>query len=222
MRILLLEDELMLNTSICEYIKELNHTIDSFTDGSSAYSAILESSYDLLILDINVPEIDGFELLKKLHAEKIYIPTIYISALIDIDDISKAYDLGCSDYIKKPFHLKELSIRIKKLVETCNIVEKNHIVLSQNYTYSTNDKILYFQSIPQTITKRQLDIIDLLAKNIGFVVDFDTFRSYVYNDDIIDNPTIRAEIKRLRDTLKDDFIINIRGLGYKIDKFYKN
>lgn len=219
-KILLLEDEMMLNSSICEYIGALGHVVESFLDGQSAYDAIMQKSYDLLILDIDVPEIDGFTLLEKLHAQKIYIPTIYISALMDIDDISRAYALGCNDYIKKPFHLKELMLRIEKLMQTCTIEQKEHIVLSKNYVYDKAKKILFFQSIPQTLSKRQHDIINLLALNVGLVVDFDTFRNFIYNNEPIDNATIRAEVKRLRAILKDDMIINIRGLGYKIDKYY--
>ena len=104
MKILLLEDELMLNNAISEYLKNIGHMVESFCDGQEVLNTI-NNSYDLLVLDINVPTKDGFEILTELNRQKIYIPTIFISALIDIEDISKAYNLGCREYIKKPFHL---------------------------------------------------------------------------------------------------------------------
>ncbi|MBT3280344.1 MAG: response regulator transcription factor [Campylobacteraceae bacterium] len=222
MKIALLEDELMLADSIMEYLKSLNHKVYMFNDGMEAYNDIVNNSYDLLIFDINVPSLNGFNLLKKLRDSNIHVPVIYISALSNIDDIEYGFELGCSDYLKKPFHLKELALRINRLVETSRFREKHHVLLSQNYTYDLDNKILYFQGIIQDLTKRQLDIIDLLVSHKGMVVTYEAFREYVYVFDYIDNPTIRAEVKRLRDVLKEDLIINTRGLGYKISKFFPN
>ncbi|MDY0117690.1 MAG: response regulator, partial [Sulfurimonadaceae bacterium] len=111
MKILLLEDDVMLNESICEYLESLNHKVDGYFDGKMVYEALQSNLYDLCILDINVPNVDGITLLEKLHEQKVFIPTIYISALVDIEDISRAYALGCYDYLKKPFHLKELALK---------------------------------------------------------------------------------------------------------------
>lgn len=220
MKIALLEDELMLADSIIEYLKELKHDVHMYHDGLVAYENIIKNQYDLLILDINVPSLNGFQLLEKLKEANMHMPVIYISALANIEDIEYGFKLGCSDYLKKPFHLKELAIRINKLAQTSRVNEKHHILLSQNYAYDLDNKILYFQGIIQDLTKRQLDIINLLVSYNGTVVSYEAFREYVYLFDYIDNPTIRAEIKRLRDALKEDLIINIRGLGYKINKYY--
>jgi len=217
MKVLLLEDELMLNESIMEYLESLGHIVDSYTDGAEAKRRVTKE-YDLLILDVNVPSLDGFTLVEELNEEKIKIPTIYISALVDIDDISRGYELGAFDYIKKPFHLKELGIKIEKLSKSG--VDSDHKIISKNYTYSTTNKTLFFNKEPQNLTKKQSEIIDIMVRNLGLIVDFDSFRQNVWENDLIDNPTIRAEINRLKKSLKEDFIINIRGLGYKIEKFY--
>ncbi len=213
MKILLLEDEMMLNNAISEYLKGIGHMVESFCDGQEVLDAINNNSFDLLILDINVPTKDGFEILTELNSKKVYIPTIFISALIDIEDISKAYNLGCREYIKKPFHLGELGIKINQILKK----EQNntsHIKFSENYSYSKDKQTLYFNGEPQSLTKKQLEIIHILALNINMIVDFERFR------EDIDNPTIRAEISRLKKALKEDFIKNIRGLGYKIDRYY--
>ena len=218
MKILLLEDELMLNNAISEYLRDIGHMVESFTDGQDVVDNV-NQSFDLLILDINVPNKDGFEILQELNAKKMYIPTVYISALIDIEDITKAYDLGCREYLKKPFHLEELGIKINQILKK-DQSNTSHIKFSENYSYSKEKKTLYFNAEPQNLTKKQLEIIHVLALNVNMIVDFETFRMDIWNGEDIDNPTIRAEISRLKKSLKEDFIKNIRGLGYKIDRHY--
>ena len=217
MKILLLEDEIMLNESIQEYLEALGHSIDTYFDGLEAFGAIKKNSYDLLILDINVPNMDGLTFLETIHSLKIHVPTIYISALVDIEDISRAYNLGCFDYLKKPFHLKELALRLDRIVLS-NEVPRVHLRLSKNYSYDQEHSTLLFNSVSQTLTKKQSQIIDLLSRNRGRVVDFDQFQEYVWNEQIVDNATIRAEVNRLKKTLQEDVIQNVRGMGYMIEK----
>jgi DNA-binding response OmpR family regulator len=220
MKILLLEDEMMLNNAIKEYLSSIGHIVESFSDGQAVIDSI-NSSYDLLILDINVPSVDGFEILNILNRNKIFIPTIFISALNDIEDITKGYELGCKEYLKKPFHLAELGIKINQILKSEQHTT-SHIKFSKNYSYSKTDKTLYFNNEPQNLTKKQLEIIHILALNINMIVDFERFRIDVWDAEDIDNPTIRAEISRLKKSLKEDFIKNIRGLGYKIDRYYSS
>lgn len=217
MKILLLEDEVMLNESICEYLESEGHQIESFFNGLDALSAIKENSYDLLILDITVPGLDGLSFLEKIHDLKIHVPVVYISALVDIEDISRAYDLGCYDYLKKPFHLKELSLRVDR-IKLSSDMPRIHLRLSKNYSYDQEHSTLLFSNEPQVLTKRQSQIIDLLSRNRGMVVDFEQFQTYVWSEQMVDNATIRAEINRLKKSLKEDFIINVRGMGYMVDK----
>ncbi|MBU1659104.1 response regulator transcription factor [bacterium] len=217
MKILLLEDEMMLNESIQEFLESQGHAVDAFLDGLDAYESIQKNAYDLLILDINVPGIDGLSFLERIHALKIHTPTIYISALVDIEEISRAYNLGCYDYLKKPFHLKELALRLDRIVLS-NEVPRVHLRLSKNYSYDQEHSTLLFNGVSQTLTKRQSQIIDILARNRGRVVDFEQFRIYVWDEQIVDNATIRAEINRLKKFLQEDVLLNVRGMGYMIDK----
>lgn len=216
MKILLLEDEQMLSEAINEYLLSLGHRVTLFHNGSEALETLKKETFDLLILDINVPGINGLELLESLHTLKIRTPAIYISALVDIEGISRAYDLGCYDYLKKPFHLKELSLRIDKVMQSC-VLPQSHLRLSKSYSYDASTSTLMCENVTQPLTKRQLQIIDLLSRNRGRVVDFDQFRSYVWDEEYVDNATIRAEVSRLKKSLKEDFIQNIRALGYMID-----
>jgi DNA-binding response OmpR family regulator len=219
MKILLLEDEKMLRDSIKEYLESTGHIVTMFADGKSAFESIQKDSYDMFLFDVNVPLLDGFELLESLNSLDIHKPTIYITAMTDIEDIQKGFDIGCNDYLKKPFHLKELALRIEKVQKDLNEFSKHHIILSENYSYDRDNEKLFFKGEDQRLTKKQLEIIDLLAKNLNNIVTFNKFRNLVWGNEFIDNATIRAEIHRLKSILKDEFILNIRGVGYKIDKY---
>ncbi len=217
MKILLVEDDMMLNEMISEYLTSTGHVIISAKNGLESLGILESQKFDLLILDISLPDIDGFTILEKMHEQKRMVPTIYISALIDIEDISRAFDLGCFDYLKKPFHLKELTLRINKILKT-RIVPQKHKRLSKHYSFDAETMTLYFNNEPHILPKRQLQIIELLAQNRSLVVNYDMFRTYVWNDDYIDNATIRAEVNRVKTVLKEDFIKNIRGSGYMVER----
>lgn len=220
MKILLLEDELMLRSSIEEYLEALGHKVISFGNGEEAYETIKKDAFDLLLLDINIPKMNGLSLLKALNEIEHTFPTIFISANVDIEDISRAFELGASDYLKKPFHLKELGLRIDKIKKEYAIKNLKHIILSSKYVFSKEEQMLFYNNNVQVLTKKQLQIVTLLCENIGVVVDFEKFRTYVWNDEPIDNASIRAEISRFRKLLKEDFIINLKGVGYKIEKYF--
>ncbi len=217
MKILLLEDDLMLNSAIKKYLETTGHIIDSFRDGESAFNALEEQSFDLLILDINVPRLDGLSLLEKLYATKIQTPAIFISALIDIEEISRAFELGCYDYLKKPFHLKELALRIDKMLKI-HKTPQEHTRLSEGYSFNVKSNELLLYNNVQIIPKRQLEIVALLAKNCGNVVNYDLFREFVWRSDEIDNSTIITEVNRLKSSLKEDFILNVRSVGYVVKR----
>jgi len=217
MKILLLEDDILLHQTIIEYLESCGHVVVGFREGKSALISLEEEVYDLLILDINVPQIDGLTLLEEIHALKITPPAIFISALIDIEDISRAFELGCHDYLKKPFHLKELSLRIDKMLLTHHQPQE-HTRLSEGYSFNESTTTLTFYNKPQTIANRQLQIIKILAEHRGMVVTYDTLREYVWENDDIDNATIRSEVSRLKKNMKEEFIINIRSIGYMIKR----
>lgn len=217
MKILLLEDDIMLNEAITQYLSTVGHVVISVKDGEECIEKLKDEMFDLLIFDINVPKIDGLTILEDLHNQKRMVPTIFISALIDIEDISRAFDIGCHDYLKKPFHLKELNLRIEKILKTRQVPQE-HKRLSKSYSYDSKNMILLFNNEPQILPKRQIQIIDLLSANRSLVCNYDMFRDYVWNDDYIDNATIRAEVNRVKKVLKEDFIINVRGIGYMVER----
>jgi DNA-binding response OmpR family regulator len=218
MKVLLLEDELMLQGAIKEYLSDIGFEVTAFEDGQEAYDNISSNSYDLFIFDINTPSIDGLSLLDTLQKEKIYVPTIFISAITEIEQISHAYALGCYDYLKKPFHLKELSLHIERLLKIADIRAKSFIKISKMYSYDLENQCLLFDGEEQLLTHKQLQIMDVLVKNINKVVDFEMLRHYAWDDSPVDNAIIRAEIHRVRQVLKEDLITTLKGVGYTLSK----
>lgn len=218
MRVLLLEDELMLQSAITEYLTDIGYEVDAFDEGLEVYKHVTDSQYDLFIFDINTPGMDGLTLLTKLQEEKIHVPTIFISAITEIEQISHAYELGCYDYLKKPFHLKELGLHIERLFKIADIRAKNFVKISKMYCYNLEKKTLLFDGEEQILTNKQTQIMELFAANINRVVDFDMLRHYVWDDHPVDNAIIRAEIHRVRQTLNEDLITTIKGIGYILSK----
>ena len=218
MRVLLLEDELMLQSAITEYLTDIGYEVDAFDEGLEVYKHVNDSQYDLFIFDINTPGMDGLTLLTKLQEEKIHVPTIFISAITEIEQISHAYELGCYDYLKKPFHLKELGLHIERLFKIADIRAKNFVKISKMYCYNLEKKTLLFDGEEQILTNKQTQIMELFAANINRVVDFDMLRHYVWDDHPVDNAIIRAEIHRVRQTLNEDLITTIKGIGYILSK----
>lgn len=218
-KILLLEDDITLNQTITKYLESIGHSIICFYNGSKALEAFNKEDFDFLILDINVPKLSGLELLERIQDMKKNTPTLYISALVDIEDISKAYSLGCYDYLKKPFHLKELKLRIDKILQY-GFTPHENVRLSKNYSFNIKTCEVFFQRKAKTLTKKHFQVIELLARHRGRLVTYDMFRDFVWNDYYIDEGTIRAEINRCKKTLKEDFIKNVRGMGYMIEVPY--
>lgn len=218
MKILLLEDDILLNNAITQYLTSTGHMITPVRDGNVCLTMLQDKVFDLLVFDINVPNIDGLSIVEKLHAMKKMAPVIFISTLIDIEDISKAFTLGCFDYLKKPFHLKELGLRINKITQIQSPGTLCHKRLSKCYTFNSETMTLYFNNEPQVLSKRQLKIINFLAHNKGFVCSYEMFMDTVWDDIEVDVPTIRAEINRLKNILKEDLIVNIRGMGYMVKR----
>lgn len=118
MKILLLEDEYSLRISIQEFLEDIGYEVDCFMNGEKAYDAVFDKSYDILLLDVNVPDLSGFELLKNIRLEGIETPAIFLTAMTDMQNLKKGYETGCCDYIRKPFDLEELEIRLHQVIKS--------------------------------------------------------------------------------------------------------
>ncbi|WP_320035742.1 response regulator transcription factor [Halarcobacter sp.] len=218
MKILLLEDDTLLNEIIVEFLEELDYEVFTTFDGQEALEAIYENRFDLLILDVNVPSLNGFELLKELKSNSIDIPTIYITSLHTSQDMEDGFKAGADDYIKKPFHLSELKLRINNIKRLRHIEDSGVVKLSENIFYDNDEKILKINEKSNHLSKTEAKVFEYFIKNKNKSVSIDeiSLNNWVY-DEVPTATTIRTYIKNLRKILGKDKITTIKGLGYKLN-----
>ena len=209
MKILLLEDDPLLGESLKEYLELDDWTIDWAQDGNEVLDWTFEKRYDLYILDINVPEISGLELLKELRESGDGTPAIYISALSDIDSISAGFDAGAVDYLKKPFDPEELALRIRHRFGAKEAATRygNLTFDPQTGMVDTGDEAIHLGDVQQKI------FAHLLA-NQGNIVPSETLFEYMREPGF---NALRATISKLKKRLGVE-IRNIRGEGYILEK----
>ena len=216
MKILLLEDDFLLKKHIEKYFVLKGHEIIGFDDGLDMLDNVNLYEFDFFIFDINVPNIDGFEVLEFLREKKINFPVIMISAMVDISNVKKAYALGCSDYLKKPFELAELELRMDAIIK--NFHFKDYIEFENGYKYDLIEKQLFKDKEIIILSKKQNEILYLLIKNTGRVLSFDTIADFIYEDAFKDIHTISSHIRDIRKHIDFELIKNVRGVGYIIKK----
>ncbi|WP_295421457.1 response regulator transcription factor [Sulfurovum sp.] len=218
MKILILEDETMLALSMQEFLEDGGYEVACFSHSEEAYDAIYETVYDLLLLDVKVlGEKNGFEMLEMLRKEGVSVPAIFITSLTDIEDLSRGYESGACDYIRKPFDLAELKLRVEQAIRThCFASADECIALPFGYSYEVSRMKLSFEDEEILLAKTEAKILELLIKQRGNVVSYEMFQDVVWGE-WIDPTNIRVQVGGLRKKLKQDFIKNIRGVGYSID-----
>ncbi len=210
MKIFLLEDDYSLNESIKEMLETENFIVDSFYEGDVAYENII-GDYELYIFDINVPNIDGLYLLEHIKNINPNSKVIMISANINIDQIKEAYLKGCDDYIKKPFDIEELLLKINKYTQKSHI-----IILDENLYFNKNDKKLFLNNIEIELTKNERNLLILLINNKSNKVSHSQIEDYIYDRVSKSSDAIRSLVKRLRRKIIKDIIFNSLDEGYYI------
>ncbi|TLP39246.1 response regulator transcription factor [Arcobacter arenosus] len=217
MKVLLLEDDTLLNEIIEEFLLDLNYEVVTTYDGQDALEAIYENKFDLLLLDVNVPSINGLDLLKSLKENSIDIPTIYITSLHTSNDMKNGFEAGADDYIKKPFHLSELELRINNIKRLRQIESNGKTKLSDTIEYDFDSKILLNNGISSRLSKIEAKVFEYLLKNKNKAVSIEEIanNNWVYDEAPTDT-TIRTYIKNLRKILGKDRILNIKAIGYKL------
>lgn len=209
MTILLLEDDLVLGETIQEMLIEAGYHTLWVKDGAEAAEKAFEQSFDLYMLDINVPELNGFDLLEGLREAQDDTPTIFISAMTDIAAMTKGFSVGADDYLKKPFYPQELLLRIE-----AKFGRLQHSIHYGDIVYDPRDKTIRIEGKVVSFGDLQFLFFDLLIHNIGKTVPKERFL------DVMEHPSengMRVALNKLKQITQWD-IQNIRGVGYRIEK----
>lgn len=216
MKILVVDDEKMIRDVIKEYCLNQKFQVDEAENGKVALKKLLTNTYDLMVLDIMMPEMDGFTMLKELPSEK-RIPTIVLSARGEEYDKLSGFDLGIDDYLTKPFSPNELIARIKAIINRCsNTLLNTYKLDSLEVNFSAHylkidEKII-------NVTPKEFEILTYLIKNKGIAISREQLLSKLWGYDYFgDDRTVDTHIKMLRSNLGKyrDHIVTVRGLGYK-------
>ncbi len=217
MNILLLEDEYSLRISIEEFLTDLGYQVDGFMDGKDAYHALYDKKYDLLLLDVKVPTMTGFELLEQIREDGKKEPAIFLTSMTDLNDLKQGYAYGCCDYIRKPFDLEELELRIEQVILHLMNDESSMISLECGVVYDIQKAKLTIQKQEVVLRKIEQKMLEVLLKYNNSVVSTEMFQDEIWGE-YVEPATIRVHLNNLRKKLPDTIIKNRRGLGYIIER----
>jgi DNA-binding response OmpR family regulator len=217
-RVLLLEDDPTLNDIMCEFLEECGYDVVSTFDGEEAVDRGYEEAFDLFVFDVKVPAQSGHDVLRELRKAGRDTPAIFVTSLASVDDLSRGYDAGCDDYIKKPFELKELQLRIQTLLKrsySATLDEK--IVVSPLWSFELQSGKLFSQNQDVLLAKKEVKILKTLLSHRGQVVTHEQITKAAWGyDEEVSEESVRTHIKKLRKILGKELIENIRGQGYML------
>jgi len=218
MKVFLLEDDFALNKIITNSLKNRGFFVHNYHDGYKAVEMILNNSYDLFILDLNVIGFDGHQILEIIRKNNKDIPVIIISAQIDIGNIQKSYNLGCNDYIKKPFDFEELFLRIQYHIQ--KLEKSNNFLtdLDNSFTYNLLKQELYYKQQAIELSIKEKLLMTLFVQNLNKITSIEMIHEYVWDSKEMEAVSMRSLIHKLKKKLKSGMIINVRGEGYKLIK----
>jgi len=218
MRIILVEDDILLGEGVVTGLKQQNYNVDWFQQGKSALESIKYESYDLMVLDLGLPDISGIELLQYLRSQNSLLPVLILTALDGVEDRIAGLDAGADDYLTKPFDLDEVYARIRALIRRMGgranpIINYYDIQLDPAaHTVAKEGQIV-------DLSRREYDVLLELFENVGRVLSRSRLEEGLYNiDEDMASNAVEVHIHHLRKKLGNTLIRTIRGVGYTIDK----
>ena len=220
MKILLVEDDAALGHAMSTSLNRAGYTVNWAHDGYEADIALNDHVYDAVILDLGLPKIDGFEVLRRMRGRKVMAPVIILTARDDLDDRVKGLDLGADDYLTKPFKLPELEARLRAQIR------RNNSILASTIEYgplvlNITDKMLTVNGEQMLLSPREFGVLEMLLSRVGRVVSKDAIVEALCKwDEGVGNNAIEVYIHRIRKKLEPLGInvLTIRGLGYLLQK----
>lgn len=220
MRILLVEDDVMLAEAVTRALTQSAHAVDNARSGDEADRALATSQYDLVLLDVGLPQIDGFEVLRRLRARRSTVPVLMLTVNDAPEDLVTGLDLGADDYLTKPFRLSELEARVRALIRRSHSTATSDVVHGR-LRLDMAGRRLYLDGQPMELSLRELAVIELLLLREGKVVTKQQIVDHLYGwEDASSSNAVEVFIHRLRKKLEDSGVVitTVRGMGYLIEK----
>lgn len=220
-RILFVEDEEDLTVIVADTLREQGYDVNIASDGIEGLEKFEAEGADLVIADVMMPRMDGFSLGRRIRKISPTVPLLFLTAKSTIDDVEEGFDIGANDYIKKPFELRELIVRIKALLRRFSVNKAGDTRYSiGQYIFNTSTQTLAFGQQTKELSHFEAKILESLASNIGKTVDASELMIAVWQrDDPSNRNSLHGYIHKLRRLLRNDpaiSIINQRGFGYML------
>ncbi|MBV7276819.1 response regulator transcription factor [Clostridium sp. PL3] len=219
MKLLLVEDEEELSAIISKGLKKSGYAIDNAYDGEEALYLYEINEYDLIILDLNLPKLDGLEVLKVIREKDMSSKVLILSARNDIDDRVIGLDMGANDYLIKPFDYKELEARIRMLLRM-SFTQKSTVLICGDLKINTVSKTAYIGQSSLPLTKKEYEILEYLFFNKDMVIRTEQFIEHVWDSeaDLFSN-SLKYHIHSIKKKMNElgcnvEYIKNIRAQGY--------
>ena len=213
MNIVLVEDNTTLNFAMTLLLRKNDFRVHTFQRGDELIDRLPEGRIDLFILDINLPDMDGFELLEILRPYFESSDFIFISSYTDMARINRAFSLGCEDYVKKPFEVEELLLRVRKVQARRSVF--GGIDLGEGCRFNIEDRTLESHDGVVVLTEKESRLLQLLARNRGRLVTYETIGDHIWGESVPQN-TIAAVVKRLRGKIRSRSLQTVRERGYRL------
>ncbi|WP_234734717.1 response regulator transcription factor [Tellurirhabdus bombi] len=221
--ILLVEDEPFLAKVIKDSLEQRNYAVTHTDDGRRAYSLFQHHPFSLCIVDVMLPQTDGFTLVRQIRATNVHVPILFLTARTATKDVIEGYESGGNDYLKKPFSLEELFLRVHELLKrnTAPVQAQETEVLLGQFTFNPHKQTLQFPNQPETrLSHRETQLLNMLYQHRNTLLDRKQVLITLWGDDsFFHTRTMDVFITKLRKQLKPDpsvEILNIRGMGYKL------
>ncbi len=216
-KILLLEDDIALNETLSEYLQDNGYEVISVFDGQDAQERLYEEQFDLLLFDVNVPEPNGFELLHVSRKNSIKTPAIFMTTRSSMQDLEQGYRSGGDDYIRKPFELKELLLRIESMLKRNYFHSNDDIIeLNSRATYNITNAHLSIDGVLVNLSDKESRLLKLFVQRRGELLTHEVITSHLWDyEQISSDDALRTYIKKLRKLLGKDSIVSHKRLGYQ-------
>lgn len=218
MRLLLAEDDSMIGESITEALISENYAVDWVRDGHAAELALDNGVYDLLLLDLGLPKKQGLKILSDFRKRGGMLPILVITARDSTTNRVEGLDAGADDYLVKPFELNELFARVRALLRR-HTGRANPLIIYGDLTLNPASHEVIFRNQPLIMSAKEFGLLHALLVQPERVLSLSQLEEKLYGwDQEVDSNTIEVYIHHLRKKLGNDFIRNVRGVGYKVGK----
>ncbi len=207
-RCALVEDDTVFLALMHEFFDKNGWSCEEFTEAKSLLDTMKNTVYDLYIIDVNLPELNGVELLKEIRAKYPHVPTIMVSGLTDIETVMDAYESGCDEYLKKPFDLRELEVKVSKLMGD------KLLALSESVKYDVLGRTLFIEGKEVHLSQKESNLLHTFMTNINRPLTHDYLESVIWGSVEDNGHALRNLVLRMRKRIGKGIIETVQGKGY--------